>query len=350
MKNPQHEAILLKLKRYCDGTCSREEEAEMESWLLQNLDRPEYDELFGQLFAEISVAENPEAKQRARAQLNRLLEEHHIAEPAVKPRRGFWRHFLTIVQAVVILLLGVTSVHYYRQSGKTQNWTEAYAPYGQTRQVTLPDGSNIWLRADSRILYPEEFGPKERRIYVSGEIFADIAKDAKHPFLAQTNDAEVRVLGTKFNMKAYRDASCVEVSLLEGSVAFSVTTDSLEKNEFLLRPGNTVRVDRRTGTAERYDFDVDEYSSWKDRRMLLFMNQTLEEIVTELQRSFNVQIVIRDDELRSVRYLASFINDESLVEILKALNSDHKMTITTQGDVIILSLNRNQSVKPQNTN
>lgn len=350
MKNPQHEAILLKLKRYCDGSCSRQEAAEMESWLLQNINRPEYDELFGLLFAEISVAENPEAKQRARNQIDLILQDHHIAAPAAKTKRGFWRHFLTVAQAVVILALGITSIHYYRQTGKTQNWLEAYAPYGQTRQVTLPDGSNIWLRADSRVLYPEEFGPKERKIYVSGEIFADIAKNPKHPFLAQTNDAEVRVLGTKFNMKAYRDASCVEVSLLEGSVAFSVTTASREKNEFLLRPGNTVRVDKRTGTAERYDFDVDEYSSWKDRRMLLFMNQTLEEIATELQRTFNVQIVIRDDELRSVRYLASFINGESLEQILKALNSDHKMSISQQGNVIILSKSRNQSVKPLNTN
>lgn len=340
MKNPRQEAILLKLKRYCDGSCSREEAAEMESWLLLNINRPEYDELFGQLFAEISVAENPEAKQRARNQLNRFLGDHNITVPAARPRRGFWRHFLMIVQAVVILVLGATSVHFYRQMGKTQNWKEAYAPYGQSRQVTLPDGSNIWLRADSRILYPEEFGPRERKIYVSGEIFADIAKNPRRPFLAETNDAEVRVLGTKFNMKAYRDASCVEVSLLEGSVAFSVTTDSLEKTEFLLRPGNTVRVDKRTGNAERYDFNVEEYSSWKDRRMLLFMNQTLEEIVTELQRTFNVQIVIRDDELRSVRYLASFINDENLVQILKALNSDHKMNISSQGDVIILSKNR----------
>lgn len=330
-----NEEIVALLKSYCNNECDPRQAAEAEEWLLANIDSHDADAVFEQLLSEITITTDAAAKRRARERLNEFVEQKRIAPH--KSSAGFWRMFTMVAQAVAIVVLLCTSIYLYRRTSDTQSMVEEYASYGETRQIVLPDGSKMWLRADSRVIYPQEFGNKIRRVYVSGEVFAEVSKDPDRPFIIESNKASVRVLGTTFDFKSYRDAYNVELSLLEGSVALTVVTEAAEQLEYLLRPGEMICVDRLSGDAKRYNFNSDEYYSWKDRPMLHFMNKPLSEIVDELQRNFDVRIVIQDESLRSVRYLASFVNGESLEQILDILNADKKMKITYQNDIIMLS-------------
>ncbi|MCI2082998.1 MAG: FecR domain-containing protein [Bacteroidales bacterium] len=323
------------LKRYMKDECNGDEIAWIQKWLYNNLNSRDSDDVFERIVSEMDVTGDIKAKERVRMRLERFLDESGM--PSRHRKRNFWKPFAIVAEACAIVILAGVSIWLYHKTDKPENFVEMYSPSGETRHVVLPDGSKLWLRADSRIIYPEQFRGNTRCIYACGEIYAEIAKNPKRPFIIKSDGDEVKVLGTKFNLKSYSESDDVEVSLLEGSVQLSVMSSSKGELKYLLSPGNTIRVEKSTGLSERYNFDVDKYVSWKDVRTFYFMNLTLEDIVKELEYGFNTNIVIRDDELRDVRYFASFVNGETLQQILASLNADKKMKITYDHGIVILS-------------
>ena len=145
----------------------------------------------------------------------------------------------------------------------------------------------------------------------------------------------VDVLGTTFNMKSYSDAECVEVILLEGSVRFNVLDES-HSNEMLMRPGNMLQYHRSTGTIDMDVFPKDKYKAFYNNRSIHFFNITLEDIATDLERLFCTKIVILNEELAMKKYFACFGNNESLDEILNAINADKKISMRKKEGVIYL--------------
>ena len=99
------------------------------------------------------------------------------------------------------------------------------------------------LNSGSRITYPSAFTGKERRIFVDGEIFADVAKDPHKPFIIRSGDVGIRVLGTKFNFKSYTNTDCIELLLVDGAVQFDIDTDT-RKQQLRMEPGDLVLYDR----------------------------------------------------------------------------------------------------------
>lgn len=298
-----------------------------------NLPSPEADEVFERLLADVRVEEDRVRMKRTQQRLNKFIEESIAARS--RSRQRIVRIVTMAMQYAAILVLFFFCVRFYRQSGQTQNWTEVYAAYGETKRVILPDSSVVWLHADSKIIYPERF-TRTRQIYASGEIYADIARDVRHPFVVTSNGADVRVLGTQFNLRSYSDNDNVEVTLVEGAVALDVDAAD-RKQRYTLVPGDVVRIDKTTGKTEQYRLDPEEYTSWKDKRVLYFINRPLGDIVVELQRCFNVPIIVKDRSLLQTRYLATFVNEESLDEIFESLNSDGAMEIVRQDDAIVIS-------------
>ena len=123
--------------------------------------------------------------------------------------------------------------------------------------------------------------------FVDGEIYADIAKDPEHPFVINSGDVSVDVLGTTFNMKSFSDAECVEVILLEGSVRFNVLEDT-HRNEMVMRPGNMLQYHRSSGKIDLDVFPKDKYSAFYKNRSLHFFNIT---------NSINIKMIERQTPL-----------------------------------------------------
>lgn len=185
-------------------------------------------------------------------------------------------------------------------------------PRGMNKQVILPDSSRVWLNAESSLQYPESFeGMKQREVYLKGEGYFEVTKDAEHPFMVKTDALETQVLGTSFNVKAY-SVNDTQVTLLEGSVK---VTDR-NHNELQLRPGEHT-------DAQMHKISVDnstDYCSWIDGKFY-FDNVELVEIMRELGRWYNVDIVFTNKDIMHERLHFQAERSDSLQDILELLNS-----------------------------
>lgn len=209
-------------------------------------------------------------------------------------------------------------------------WAEHCTKYGQKDSLVLPDGSKVWLNAGSRLLCPDRFTGAEREIFLSGEIYIEVAKDTLHPFIVNAGGMEVWVTGTKFNVKAYAEDRLAVTTLMEGGVTVSVPG---QDSTVVLVPGNSLAYDRKSETCELYSVDLDTYPSWHDGEYSAY-HLTLEDIARDLERRFGVEIVIRNPEIAGEMFYASFVNGEDADRILSALNIDGEFTIKRAGDVI----------------
>ena len=209
-------------------------------------------------------------------------------------------------------------------------WAECRTGYGQNRSLTLPDGTKIWVNAATRVLYPESFCGNSREIYLSGEIYLEVAKDTSKPFIVNAGDMKIRVTGTKFNVKAYSDDNKASTTLIEGGVTVSVPE---EGSPIALTPGNTLSFDRQSKELHLYPVQNGMEPSWYKGEFNAY-HATLEEIAKDLERRFGVQIVIRNPIIAEEIFYASFVNHESVEEILKYLNIDGTFKIAKNGNVI----------------
>lgn len=326
------EQIEEQLHRYMQGKGTAEECIAAENWLQEHVAEPEYDPMFRRLLDATPVEPDAPALQRIRRRLEMLL-----AATADRPVRSP-RPLLRIVRfAAAAALLVAALVPYLRPAVQTE-WHEIYVAQGETREITLSDGTQLWLNSGSRVFYPERFDGRERRIRIDGEVFADVAKDRRHPFIVSASDVEVRVLGTQFSLKSYAENPNIEVALIEGSVAMRAGNPG-KSVDYTLTPGDMIRYNRTSGSLETYRIDTETYGSWHSNRNLCFVNQTLGDIATDLERRFNVKIIIEGSELAEAQYYASFINNESLDRILRALNSNDNMRISRINGTIIISPN-----------
>jgi ferric-dicitrate binding protein FerR (iron transport regulator) len=246
------------------------------------------------------------------------------------------------VIACMALPLALLSLYYRSELHRPINWQEAYAPYGQTRCVELPDHSSVTLNSGSKLIYPDRFTSDCRKVFLQGEGYASVAKNPDKPFILSAGEVEIRVLGTHFNVRSYAEDSKIEVTLLEGSIEMQSRVPGSDRC-MRLQPGEMVKLDKQTGAVEHYDVDLHSYRPSMLGGGLFFMDQRFDEIVAYLQKCFNRPINLLDDQLASRRYIASFVHGESLDEMLASFNSDDAMSIQYEGDRINITRNKRQS-------
>lgn len=324
------------LKKYLDGTCSNEERRTVQKWLDKHIADPVYDAMFEEILDNTEPSENQESLKRSWSQLNRFVdsENEHLKKFAQKRRLFRWLNVGVIAVAAIV----VCATLFPSEPKDSVQWYEIYARRGETKEITLSDGTNLWLDAGTKVIYPSEFTGSCRKIFVDGEIYADVTPDKNRPFIVSTSEINVKVHGTQFSVKAFAERKNVEVALISGSV----TVEDKESEVFTrtLKPGKLIRYNHQFRTIEEYNINPQTYGKWQNNSNLRFINQSLEDIAAELERHFNTEIVIEDPVLAKTQYYASFINNEGLDKILNALNSNNTMTISKRNDIIVISPNK----------
>lgn len=174
---------------------------------------------------------------------------------ACRSRIAAWSQRIAAI-LIVPLLCAVCLLYATRQP--EVEWFEKQVPYGEIASLTLPDGTHLHLNSGSRITYPSAFTGKERRIFVDGEIFADVAKDPHKPFIIRSGDVGIRVLGTKFNFKSYTNTDCIELLLVDGAVQFDIDTDT-RKQQLRMEPGDLVLYDRVSNDINLSTFQPEHF-------------------------------------------------------------------------------------------
>lgn len=250
----------------------------------------------------------------------KLLEEKRFAR---RKRRAFW---LRVASVVVVASVGSwLTYNELRMEPIHTIYTLA-----ETQTVTLSDQTEVTLNRYSTLTYPEHFKGKQREVILQGEAYFEVEKDAKHPFVVQTEAVEVQVLGTHFNVEAYENDAEVRTTLLEGSVAVSIAGKS---QRLLLAPNESAIYNKVKGTlVQKAAPDARDEILWS-QGIFSFKQLPLQEIARQLSNAFRMNIRIDDARLQNYRMTATFDKGESLTQILDLLkeagNFDYTQTINT---------------------
>lgn len=167
-------------------------------------------------------------------------------------------------------------------------------PRGGEFCLTLSDGTRVWLNSETSIQYPVVFGTKERRVFIQGEAYFEVAKDTKKPFTVQFMSSSVTVLGTSFNIRAYPEEKQSQTTLAEGSVRIYSPGSSM-----LLKPGEQAEVNALSGEMVKKEVEVKTFTSWKDGRFV-FEQEPLENIMRTLERWYDIRVIFRDEGAKRI--------------------------------------------------
>ncbi len=206
-------------------------------------------------------------------------------------------------------------------------------PYGKTFKVQLSDGSLVHLNAGSQLKYPEHFTESERKIYLQGEAYFEVTHNKEKPFIVQTSDTDIQVLGTKFNVSAYPDEKLVATVLVEGSVKVS-EKETTKSTNVILTPGQLALWNKSAKKMNVTNVDVEDFTSWIEGK-LVFESKTFEEMLRVLQRKYNVTIENRYTDLNTGRYRGRF-EDESIEQIMKTFAKSRLFSYTIKNNTLII--------------
>ncbi len=194
----------------------------------------------------------------------------------------------------------------------------------------LSDGTKVWLNAKSSLKFPVPFGENERIVYASGEVFLEVAKDTLRPFCVETQDVEIRVVGTTFNVKSYSDDYFTSITLVEGKVATYVHGACYE-----LLPDRQLFFDRDHLKAEIREVNTEQYISWKEG-MYIFNRQSLAEVTKILERWYDVKIIFENKKYLHDLYTGIVYKEENLKIFLERLSRSSKCQCQWENNIVYI--------------
>lgn len=216
-------------------------------------------------------------------------------------------------------------------------------PKGGTYRVILPDGSQVWLNANTTLYYPSQFSDSIRSVELEGEAYFAIAKaerkGAKIPFIVKSKGQLVEVLGTEFNISAYPEDQENRTSLVEGSIRLSLPQNRnlSRENSMLLRPGE--QAVNSNGTLHKTQVELARFTSWKDG-IFYFRDADIDEVAKQLERWYDVEVVYQGAKTKK-QFTGEIPRDSNASEILTMLEF-FGLQYHIEGRRIILSNNQNQ--------
>ena len=199
-------------------------------------------------------------------------------------------------------------------------------PVGGQYQVTLPDGTKVWLNAATTIKYPPAFGGKERKVELTGEAYFEVAKNIRKPFRVLLDDSTtIIVTGTHFNIQAYKNENEQEVTLLEGSVNVASATKTTK-----LEPG-TQAVIKDKEITKRNVSDTEEITGWKDG-LFVFHDAPIESIMTQIERWYGAKIIYKANTKQL--FNATILRKDPLAKVLKLLELNGYVHFKIENNII----------------
>lgn len=207
----------------------------------------------------------------------------------------------------------------YHPEGAAATTTETYntitTPRGRQYQMTLPDGTKVWLNAASRITFPTAFTGAERKVTISGEAYFEVARHADKPFIVSAGGAGIEVLGTSFNINAYSDESTVKATLLEGSIKVVPSKDGSSKTGVVLKPGQQAIVNDQLQVNA--DINIEQVIAWKNG--LFYFNSTgIATVMQQLSRWYDIDVRY-EGKVPDIRVSGKMDKGLNLNEILEFL-------------------------------
>lgn len=346
MKNKKqniHEDIDKLIVDFLANEISSEDKEALHLWLQSSSENQDYFLKLREVWFSVNTA-NPNLKfDKAKAYQTFIKRKETYQLQNAKPKKQVHIYLRRVaVAAVVASCFGI--IGYYLGFTTYQDidrpLVEVEAPLGSRSKIHLPDGSLVWLNAGSYISYNQNFGVKDRSITLKGEGYFEVVNKDNKPFYVNGQNVHIQVLGTKFNVRNHLDEKEIRVTLVDGRVA--VNSDSPNAQRYNLMPNQQFIFDREQGTAKIVAVTASNSCEWTNG-YLFFDEERLTDIARELERSYNVKIIIADESLMSYRFYGNFTRlEQTIQEVLEVLASTDKLRYEIDGKTITLK----QKLKP----
>jgi len=219
-----------------------------------------------------------------------------------------------------------------KEKDHTKTLNQLIVPYGKRSSITFSDGTRIWVNSGSKVVYPVAFGKEKREIFVEGEVYLDVMHDEKWPFIVKTQQMDVSVLGTSFNVSAYKDDPNLQVTLVEGKVKVNTINNHSE----ILSPNQQFNYDFQTDKSIVQAVDVNSYIAWKSG-YYQFKEQPLNIVFQKLSRYYGIQIEW-DEVVGKLICSGKLDFKDDLNEVLSNLENAAPIQVAYSGECIKISV------------
>lgn len=317
------------LSKYFKGYCTKKEYGRVLEFIKNKKNDIILDEFLLREWKEIKNEEIP-----LNPDENTLNSIHHKIGLIESDRnfRVIRNYKIALSIAAIVLVAFITAAFFYSNGYKSEiTMHTCSTPPGGKMQIELPDGSKVWLNSGSSITYPSQF-INTRTIQLTGEAYFDIEKKPER-FIVESQYGNTEVYGTEFNVKAYVDGE-FSVTLVEGSVKFITPSG---KN-VALKPGSQIFLENNIYKLKAIDPELE--TSWKDGR-LIFRDEPLINMLTRLERWYNVDIELKDERLKDLKYTGT-IEMETFSEVLELIKVTTPITYDFDRNSRILTISIDQ--------
>lgn len=316
------------------GSFSLPEQKELQELLSQYPDLADIHSVFEEIYKSDIYEHEPDDKIWQSVQ-QKITPEQIVVKTVAGRSMKLIALKVTAIAASLILAITLAAFFFNKPAGKNEKQNIVSTKIGSKTNLVLPDGSKVWLNADSKISYSDDFGVAERKITLKGEAYFDVVKDSEHPFVINTSALTLKVLGTAFNVRAYPGEKNTEAILIRGSL--QITLHNNNKQVIVLKPNEKLAVQNEYSdtTVIRKQFDhkiplvsiseikksprdsVAIETQWVKNR-LAFSDKKLEDVALQISRWFGVEVIIRGDELKNKEF-SGLYNDQNLHQVMESL-------------------------------
>ena len=240
---------------------------------------------------------------------------------------------------------------------------EVIVPSGEKSQVFLSDGTKIWLNSESNLRYPDKYKKSKRAVFLEGEGYFDVSELNGSNFTVYTQDIKVEALGTIFNIKSYPGDRTIETTLVEGSVKVGPSSNENIFTNVILKPNERFVYRKYAGADSKSDIadnrdkksimqsmvpvqritvnkvNTENVTCWKDH-LLVFDNETFEEIAVKMSRWYKLKVNILDNDLKRHRFTGKFINNETVFNVLEAIDLTTPIEYTLINNEVNIDLDK----------
>jgi ferric-dicitrate binding protein FerR (iron transport regulator) len=352
------------LVSYLEGFATDHEKETVDKWIHENPDNEKNFRIFKEAWsnphelASLSSEAINSDWDKIRIQAGKFRNIHSRAKTKM-----LFAPWLKRIAGILVFLAAIWTAYFLGNrnthsvlSGHS-GYNKIVVPKGEKSQLILSDGTKIFVNAGSTLRFPDHFSAETRDVWLDGEAFFEVTKDKARPFLVHTSELDVKVHGTKFNLKAYDEENIIETTLVEGIVSletrnlFNQTVESvfLEPNHkaiYLKKSTKIVNNEIKREVEQPLEpkkiiiskpVEVEPAISWREGK-LIFIDETFDNIAVKLERRYGVNIEITNDEIKHVRY-TGILKNVSIEQALKAIQLTTNIAYSIHENSIVISLN-----------
>lgn len=328
------------VRKYLANRFSPQTEERVQKWIIKDKDSEAKEKASQEYWdgldakAETNMCSNPNtlaALERVNLRIG-YNKEHLDNIASYQKFSRFTFNFIRVAAIIVPLLIIGGSLFYFIPFSSRQEMIEISVAYGEQKHLFLPDSTEIWLNAGSSISYPKAFSKDERLVNLNGEAYFSVKRNTEKPFIVKAEQLSVKVLGTRFNVKAYPNEEQITTTLTSGKVE----VDAFSRHPQILQPNEQLTYNKQTSDISISVVNAADAESWIQGQ-LIFNNANFEEIFRTLERRYNIVIDNTIKTSASKRYTVKFRKGESIDKVLDILADIIEFNYQQDGKRIVIT-------------